>query len=189
MPQHTFDLNDICNIIDKELKPNTVSIGIDGAQHITGICVLRTTKTKLYVDAFYEINMKGTGKGNLHKQLPEYYAKFLDVKKSLPDYIDYFKTVIIEDCWFGSSVWTTKILAKYSVISFLTFHDWANHIPEPIQPVSIRARVGFKKDTKSKMTIKEQIQDWIEDKFELIIEDDNYADAFILALGGLISVK
>ena len=120
MTQHTLTLYEIYGILGKELKPNTVSLGIDQAQNNTGICLLRTDKTKLYVEDYWVIEMKGTGKGNLHNKLSEYLTQCRKVRKDLPK-IDspYKKLVIIEDCYFGLSVWVTKILAKYRSLFFI----------------------------------------------------------------------
>jgi DNA mismatch repair ATPase MutS len=48
----TLDINEACEILDKDLKENTVSLGIDVAQNNTGLCLLRTTKDKFYVEEF-----------------------------------------------------------------------------------------------------------------------------------------
>ena len=209
MTQHTLTLYEIYGILGKELKPNTVSLGIDQAQNNTGICLLRTDKTKLYVEDFWVIEMKGTGKGNLHNKLSEYLTQCRKVRKDLPK-IDspYKKLVIIEDCYFGLSVWVTKILAKYATVSYFVFKKWADKIPDPIQPVTARKKVGFSKDCgkyhyemvknrkdelkrkkiwdRKPLDLKEQIMNFIEDKFSLTIENTDSADGFILALSGLI---
>lgn len=208
MAQQILDISEICDILDKEVRPNTLSLGIDGAQKHTGICLLRTTKDKFYVEQFYGVDMKGVGKGNLHPKLIEYLHKCKEIRDSLPKYTGkYNKRVIIEDCYFGQSVWTTKVLAKYATVSFFVFRKWADEVPEPIQPVSARKRTGFEADAgqfhyelrtikgeqkrrkvwdRKPLDLKDQIIDFIDKKFDLEIEDDNLADAFILALAGLI---
>lgn len=209
MPQHEMPLFEVCDILNKEIRPNTVSLGIDGAQAHTGICLLRTTKDKFYVETFYGIDMKGVGKGNLHKKLPEYARECKIIREDLPKFGEYNKRVIIEDCYFGLSVWTTKILAKFATVTFFIFRKWTDEIPDPIQPLSARKKVGFNADSgtfhyeniivqktkklkrkkiwdRKPLPLKEQIMDYIENNFDLIIEDDNLSDAFILALSGLI---
>ena len=152
-----------------------------------GVCILVVSKRyKFYVDSFYGIELKSKPKSYLHKQLLAYYKKGMDICKDLPNYKTYNKIVIIEDCWMGFNPWTTKVLAKCAALSFLIFQNWADNIPIPISPVSARCKVGFKKDRKSKIKLKEQIQIWIENNFDLIIEDNNLADSFVLALVGLL---
>lgn len=187
MPQLILDLDEVCQIIDRELRTNTVCLGIDQAELHTGFCLIRTTQDKFFVEEFYGVELKSKPKQYMHKQLLEYQEKVVDILKDLSKYEDYKKRVIIEDCWMGFNPWTTKVLAKFAAISFLTFNKWADDIPIPIMPTSVRAKVGFKKNKNSKIKLKEQIQDWIIENFDLEIEDDNLSDAFILALAGLIS--
>jgi hypothetical protein len=208
MAQQDLTIAEVCGILEKEVRPNTLSLGIDGAQNHTGICLLRTTKTKLYVEEFWGIDMKGVGKGNLHPKLIDYLHRCKEVREDIPKFSgQYNKRVIIEDCYFGMSVWTTKVLAKYSTVSFFTFRKWADEVPEPIQPVSARKKVGFSADAgkyhyemrdykgkkkrrkiwdRKPLPLKEQIINWIDENFYLEIEDDNLSDAFILALSGLV---
>jgi len=203
----SFDLDEICSILDKEIRPNTMSLGVDGAQKKTGICLLRTTKTKFYVEGFYEIQMKGVGKGNLHKKLPEYLSYCKNVCADLPLWSKYDRRLIIEDCYYGMSIWTTKVLAKYAVVSFFAFKKWATDIPEPIQPITARKKVGFVADSgkfhyelrtvageqkrkkiwdRKPLPLKDQIINYVEENFNIELDSDDFADAFILALSGLI---
>jgi|GEM_PF-2862065 len=208
MAQLTLTIAEVCDILNKEIKTNTVCVGVDGATKHTGLCILRTTKDKFYVEDFYGIEMKGICKNNLHTKLIEYFQKFKDFRAELPDYDKkYDRKVIIEDCFFGLNVWTLKVLAKYATISFFTMFKWTHNIPEPIQPVSVRAKVGFSADTgafhfeqvmikgkkkrkkiwdRKPINLKQQIIDFIDKKFNLEITDDNLSDAFMLALSGLI---
>ncbi len=211
MAQLTLTLAEVCDILNKEIKPNMVCIGIDGATKHTGICILRTTKDKFYVEDFYGIELKGVCKNNLHRKLIEYVKQFRDFRDELPNYnSSYERKVIIEDCFFGLNVWTLKVLSKYSTLAFLTLYKWTHNIPEPIQPISARAKIGFTSDSgefhyeqkfvkgkkkrvkiwdRKPLDLKQQIINFIDRKFDLIIEDDNLADAFVLALYGLIEEK
>lgn len=181
-----MDIDEVEQILGKSIRTNTVSVGIDGAQKVTGICVIRTTKDKFYIDAFYDIKITGVGKGNMHTKLPEYAQKMKDIRNDLQAYKGFTKRVIIEDCWFGLNTWTLKVLAKYATVAFFVFRKWTQDIPDPIQPISARSRVGIKLDKKSKKKTKDQICDWVEDNFGLLIEDDNLADGFVLALNGVL---
>ena len=209
MTQQVLTLSEIYGILGKELKTNTVILGIDQAQNNTGLCLLRTTEDKLYVEDFWSIEMKGKGKGNLHKMLLHYKELCRNVRKDLPDVEDLYKRlVIIEDCYLGLSVWTTKVLSKYATVSYFVFRKWADNIPDPIQPLSVRKKVGFSQDCgkyhyemvknrngelkrkkiwdRKPLDLKEQIINFIENKFSLTVEDADLADAFMLALSGLV---
>jgi len=208
MAEKIIDISEVCDILNKEIRSNTLSLGIDGAQKRTGICLIRTTKNKLYVENFYSIDIKGVSKGKLHVKLIEYLQKCREIRKILPEFSKTLvKRLIIEDCYFGMSVWTTKVLAKYATVSFFIFNKWADEAPDPIQPTSVRKKIGFiadmgkfhyeniivKDELKRKkvwdrkpLKLKAQIINFVEDKFDLSIDDDNLADAFLLALSGLI---
>lgn len=208
MAQHVLTLAEVCGILNKEIRPNTLSLGIDGAQKHTGICLIRTTKDKFYVEDFWGIDMTGVGKGNLHPKLYDYLQLCKEVRADLPTFNqEYNKRVIIEDCHLALNPWTMKVLAKYAVVTFFTFRKWANEIPEPIQPLSVRKKVGFTADNgkyhyemrdvkgtlkrrkiwdRKPIPLKDQIINFVEDNFGLVVDDDNLADAFILALSGVI---
>ena len=87
------------------------------------------------------------------------------------------------------------------------FNKWANEAPDPIQPTSVRKKIGFVADMgkfhygeilvegelrrkkvwdRKPLELKKQIINFIENKFKLTIEDNNHADAFFLALSGVI---
>jgi len=192
------ELYDILNVIVVE---NTVSVGVDVAQNKTGVCILRTDTKKLYLDDFYLVDVKGNTKGNLHARLADYSKQVCIIAKKLSEVysVTLKRLVIIEDCWLGFSVWTTKVLAKFAAISFISFLNFTDNIPDPIGPLTARSGIGFKQD-KGEFTkngtkkiystkpahIKEQIKSFIYNKLCLTIEEDNLADAFVLALYGLI---
>jgi len=209
----SIDLDELCGILNVEIKKDWASLGVDVAQKKTGLCVLRTTGDKLYMDKLAVVNVKETGKGGLHAKLLDYYKQasaFVNEIQTEGLSAGSNKVVVIEDCWMGQSVWTTKVLAKFATMSFVAFLKWTKNIPDPIQPDVARRRVGFIQDrgefafqtysvegeTKRKkvwkrkpLEVKDQVKNFLEDKFDLTIEEDNMADAFILALAGLIDAE
>lgn len=180
----SFNIEDIEERIGKLICRNTSVIGVDIAKRNTGLCVLRTTKTKLQVCYFDKIQVKTQGK-IVHPCLDEFIREFKLFKLRLAKKFKKLDVMIIEDCWMGKNVWTLKMLSKYEVLFYVGFKKLAQDIPDPRQARSARAKVGFKKDTTSKLDVKKQIQQWIYDKFRLEIKDQDHADAFILALSGL----
>jgi Holliday junction resolvasome RuvABC endonuclease subunit len=188
----SLTIDELSDILDIELKKNCISLGFDVAERVSGIVILRTDNKNIYLDKNTIVEIKNKGKGNLHNNIAEFYAKLFQLLlefKNTYKINKEEKIVIIEDCWFGQSVWTTKVLSKFATVVFLVFKDWTNNIPDPIQPRSARSKVGFNTDKDSKLKIKEQIQNWLEDNLDITLEDDNEADAFILALCGLINEK
>ena len=177
-------LVEACEILDKEIIKNTVCLGVDVAQNKTGFCIIRTTDSLFLVEEFYGIELKK--KESLHKKILTYKSFCEDIRSDLPSFKNYTKVLVLEDCFFGQSIWTTKVLSKFETVNFLVLNSWADKVFEPVLPLRARKGVGFTKDKASKLPIKEQIQNWIEDKFYLEITDSDLSDAFILALFGLI---
>lgn len=211
MKRHAVDLEELSDAIGKEIRKDCIVLGLDVAQKRTGVCLLRTTRNKLYIEDLYTVDIKGTSKNNVHKKLVEYAKKLIKLReelkgKKLPE--TYSKILVLEDCWFGRSVWVTKTLARFETVAFLMLRKWADEVPDPIQPVAARKLVGFEQDrgefkydsykTKKGKTrrkrvwirkplgVKDQIKNFISDVIGLDVEDDNLADGIVLALVGVI---
>ena len=186
-----FNLDDIIDAVGSPLKKNTLSLGIDVAQIKTGICLLRTDDKFLYIEGLYILFAKKQ-KNTLHQMVDKYVHEADQIRDKVEK--DSGKTkqtkiLIIEDCWFGKSVWTTKILAKFAVIVYLVFKKWATVTPDPIQPTTARKRIGFKKDKEDSDDIKTQVRSYLSEKFDIEIADGDLADACVLALAGLITTE
>lgn len=186
-----FDIEDIIDSVGNPIKKNTLCLGIDVAEIKTGLCLLRTDDKKLYIEGLYVLNAKRK-KEALHEMVDKYVHEAVNIReqvnkdsKSGPK----SRILIIEDCWFGKSVWTLKILAKFAVVVYLVFKKWATATPDPIQPVTARKLVGFKKDKTDSDTVKEQVHNYLVDELDVEIDDEDLADAFVLALAGLVEVE
>ena len=197
--------------LNLKIRKNTVSLGIDVAEKNTGLCLLRTSSTDFYIEQFNKISIlkdKKKNKKTMHQAVSEFIKKGVLIRKSLKKYEKEKKIVILEDAFLGFSVWTTKILSKFEIIAYLLFKVWTKNIPDPIMAIKARSVVGFATDKgdyvyKNKLTgggrrkvfmrkpkpLKQQIKDWVQEKFNMTVEDDDLADAFILALNGLILDK
>jgi hypothetical protein len=201
-----FNLDDIIDVVGSPIKKNTMSLGIDVAQIKTGMCLLRTDDKFLYIEGLYTLIAKKQ-KNTLHQMVDKYVHEAVQIREQLEKDSGkekQTKILIIEDCWFGKSVWTTKILAKFAVIVYLVFKKWATVTPDPIQPTTARKRVGFKQDTgewhyqiladNSRKKVwdrkpddtKDQIYDYLAEELGVEIDDEDLADGFVLALAGLV---
>lgn len=181
---------DIEGEIDKDLKTDTICLGLDVAEYNTGVCLLRTDKEKLYIDYLGKIIVsKGRKKETIFNKIDEFekqtkkIIKELNLKKKKEN-----KILVIEDCWYNPSrgVGVLKTLARFETLAYQIFKKEFDKVLPFIQARSARTKIKFKKDKNSALSIKEQIQEYLEIKFDIIIEDDDIADAFVLALAGLI---
>jgi hypothetical protein len=184
-----FNLDDIIDVIGSPIKKNCLCLGIDVAQIKTGMCLLRTDEKFLYIEGMYILIAK-KDKNTLHQMVDKWVHEAIQLRGQVEkDSKDIKKHIlIIEDCWFSKSVWTTKILSKFAVLAYLVFRKWATEAPDPIQPVTARKRIGFKKDTKDSTDTKKQVYNYLAEEFDLEIEDNDLADAYVLALAGLVEV-
>lgn len=185
-----FDLDDIIDVVGSPIKKNAICLGIDVAQIKTGMCLLRTDEKSLYIEGLYTLIAKKQ-KNTLHQMVDKYVHEAVQIREQVDKDTGTGKQVrilIIEDCWFGKSVWTTKILAKFAVIVYLVFRKWAQEAPDPMQPSTARKRIGFKKDTKDTTDTKKQVQNYLADELDVEIEDPDLADGFVLALAGLVEM-
>lgn len=183
-----FDIEDVADVVGAPIKKNTLCLGIDVAQVKTGLCLLRTDDKFVYIEGLYTLIAKKQ-KNTLHQMVDKFIHEAVQIREQLekdskPEVKG--RILIIEDCWFGKSVWTTKILAKFAVIVYLVFKKWATASPDPIQPSTARKLVGFKKDKTDSDDVKTQVRNYLDDQFGLKIDDEDLADGFVLALSGLV---
>ena len=200
-----LDIETICDNIEVEIKKNTISLGFDVAQNKTGVCLLRTDNQYLYIEALECICIK-KGKKTLHQVIDEFESKAQELKLQIEKLKLKCsnKILMIEDCWFGKSVWTTKILAKFAVLVYIIFKHWATETPDPIQPITARniikfpedkGKFHFEEDDNGKkhkvwdikpLDVKKQVQNYLSDELDVDIQDAELSDGFVLAFAGLI---
>ncbi len=196
----SINIKEVEEIIEKKIRKNAVCFGFDVAEHFTGLCVLRTDNTKIYIDKLDKIETNP--KDDLVHRM-EFFINSLDKFKQDLKYKEY-KIISIEDCWFGRNVECLKHLARFSTLVWIVFRKYADYIFF-ILPNSARAQIKFnkvkqqeesnievKKFTKGKnkgkdkkIEIKELVGEYLTMTFGVTIEDNDEMDAFVLALCGL----
>lgn len=167
------------NKINKKLKTNTTALGFDVAKKHTGIAVLITLKSSIYIYKLYTINNE---KGNLTESF-EYFLGELNNFISSVKFKGH-KVFVIEDCFFGQNVTTLKALARFSALTWRELKHIADEIYF-LLPTPARKKIGFKKDKKIKTPAKRQVRNYINKLFRIEIKDENQTDAMALALAGL----
>ena len=180
-----WKISEIEEKIGKKLKRNTTTIGFDVAKKNTGIAVLITLSSTLYITKLHTIN---NAKGDLKKY--DSIAGMTYFIGELNNFISNTKTkgykiFIIEDCFFGKNANTLKILARFSALTWRELKHIADKIYFKLATTA-RSQVGFKKDKNSKKKSKIQVKDFVNNLFGLTLKDDNQTDAIVLALSGLI---
>lgn len=176
----------ICDIIQKDIYNNKISIGFDVSMHSTGIAILRTTEKYTVIEKLEKIITP--------KKIDE-----LSALDAFISQLDYFKNkisqeykinnCIIEDCFMGSNVRTLKCLARHSALVYDRFKSLADNI-EFILPTSVRNKINFKKSSKKVKgyTLKKELVQYVNEIFDIDIKnkDNDLTDALILALYGLL---
>jgi Holliday junction resolvasome RuvABC endonuclease subunit len=190
------------DLLKKIVKQNAISIGFDVAEENTGVCVLRTDKEYIYVEALHKIT---TNKKDDIKNRMEFFLGALEKFKQLLPKTGQWRIVAIEDCWFGRNVEVLKTLARFSALLWYSFRKECDYIFF-ILPNSARALIGFNKNTQleegtikpeikksgknkgqpKKVDIKLLVKDYIFQTFKVEIKDHDIADGFVLALAGLL---
>ncbi len=193
-------------IVGKKVRKSAVSYGFDVSEHATGVCVLRTDTSKIYIDLLTTIETNP--KDDLVRRMQNFLNSLEKLKQEL-QYKEYIITAI-EDCWLkvfpgGANVECLKHLARFSTLVWMSFKKDSNDIFF-ILPTSARAQIKFnkqdqinagnveiKKITKGKnkgklkkIDIKLLVIDYIKTAFGVEIKEDNQADGFVLALAGLL---
>lgn len=185
--QTKFEIEAISDSIGAEIKRDCFCLGVDVAQNKTGLCLLRADDKYVYIE-YLDVISLNKGKHTLHEMVDLYIEDALKKRTEIEKLTKakQEKLLIIEDCWFGFSVWTVKILAKFAVVVYLVFRKWATHTPDPMQAKTARKRIGFTQDKASKVPTKKQVHEYLEDELDVVIKDPDQADAFVLALAGLV---
>jgi len=189
---------DIEKLLGKKIKKNILSVGFDLAEYSTGVCFLRTSETELYVDKFQIIEISRSKELTIIDKLELYLKELFKLRKTIKK----INVSVIEDChlqYFGRkpNVWTVKILSRFETLVWAIFRKYTDYSYFK-QAQHARLSIGFKSRRKKKIektiknnrkkkeTVKLQVKNWLKKQFKLNIEKDDLADAFVLALNGLL---
>jgi Holliday junction resolvasome RuvABC endonuclease subunit len=188
-------------VVEKIIRKNAICIGWDVAEHYTGICILRTDDSKIYIEDLLKIET------NPKEDIIHRMEYFLNATEKIKQNLKYkgFKIISIEDCWFGKNPEGLKHLARFSTLVWMSFRKECDYIFF-ILPISARAQIKFNKNDQmaegnikpkiiskgknkgkpKKIDIKLLVQDYLKMAFGVLIEDSDKADGFVLALAGLL---
>jgi Holliday junction resolvasome RuvABC endonuclease subunit len=165
-----LNIEEVQNKLGLPIKRNSTSLGLDVASR-TGWCVIKSTSKTLDIDyGFIKIDSK------------DIYFKFSRFLQSMNDIIKKEYRVIIEDSFLGHlNPWTMKTLSKMEGIAYAIALQKEVEYVEFIMASSARKRVGVKGTCKKK-----EVYEWLKDTLNIDVQDEDAADAVILALYGVI---
>ena len=207
----TLDIKTIEKKLGKQVRQDAVAIGFDNAENLTGVCILRTDKEKIHLEHLQIItsNMKDD---HFHKA-DRYVDSLNKFKQNLTKYKQH-KILIVERCFFGRNVESLIHLAHFGILTYITLKDSINSYYY-FGATTARSIIGFnqkkqkskctikaktytrdtknkkgkilhRKGEKKKISCKELVHDYLKTDFEIIISQPDEADAFVLALAGLL---
>jgi len=168
-----LDLRDTEIKLMTNLKRNFSTVGFDIAGD-TGVCYAKTDTKFLYLD-WTLLSWETQGQGKL----------FTTIYKDFGTLIDKEDLVIIEDTHVRFNPAVALLLTRMG--AFCMAQCINKNIPfELIGPVSARSKVGINQRKIPKGKSKEYIKEWLQITLGVKMEENNVADAIILALCGLI---
>lgn len=197
-----LSIADIEKKTGKKVRKNCMVIGFDTAERHTGICILVVDSAEVSIKSLEKIN--SNPKEDTVNRMEYFISALMKFKQELPKKSEY-RIVIIEDTWFDKNPETLKHLTRFGTIVYLAFRKDCDYKCF-MAPSSARARVGFNKKTEIELSgikanvisrgknkgkekaidIKECIRAYLYRVFDLTIADDDEADAFVLALAGVL---
>jgi len=177
-----------------KLHSNKTSIGADTATYHTAFAIIKTTSSYVILEKTHKITVP-----NIPRKSKSKTKKALDNVDLFTEQLDRFKDelsqeykfdfVKIEDCFYGFSVFTTKLLSYNGILTYDRLKRIANNATL-INPTSARAKVKFKKSKKKLKShqLKKEIVEYVNKalSLELKISENDTADAIVLSLSGLV---
>jgi Holliday junction resolvasome RuvABC endonuclease subunit len=179
-------ISSIENLIGASIKRNNIAMGCDVSMHSTGISIIETKNHYLKI---VKIAKLITPKGMKVFDAIDLFTEQIEELKH--EIIKKYKidTNVIEDCFLKFNVQTLKSLARFEVLIYDRFKGITSY-SELKMPSSVRKKVNFKKSNNSIKgnQLKQEIVEYVNKlfKLELKLEDNDLADAILLALSGLV---
>jgi Holliday junction resolvasome RuvABC endonuclease subunit len=204
-------IKDIEKKLNKQVARNVYSVGFDVAEKFTGVCILRTDKDNIYTEHTQVIE---TTEKEDHFHRASHYIASLEKFKQILDKYKGYKILVIERCFFGRNVETLIHLAHFGILTYIilkkefdTYYYFG--------ATTARSLIGFnqkrqeekgnlkaevytrdtknkqgkilhKKGEKKKIECKSLVHDYLKTDFKVEIKNKDEADAFVLALAGLL---
>lgn len=197
-----FKIKDIENKLGKIIRKDCISVGFDVAEKFTGICILKTDKENIYIKNSQVIET--TEKEDHFHRADHYVASLEKFKQTLQKFKD-CKIMIIERCYYGKNVETLIHLAHFGILTYITLRkEFETYYY--FGATTARSIIGFNqkrqeekgnltphiltrgknKGKTKKIDCKSLVHDYLKTDFGIEFKSKDEADAFVLALAGLL---
>jgi len=197
--------------LKKTIRTNTISVGIDVAEHYTGVCILKTDDKEIIIE--HREVIETSAKEDHFTRADHYVSALEKFKQTLNKYKGY-KILVIERCYFGMNVETLIHLAHFGILTYITLKKNFDTYYY-FGATTARSIIGFnqkrqeetgtlkaevytrdtknaegeilhKKGDKKKLQCKDLVHNYLETDFKVSIKNKDEADGFVLALAGLL---
>lgn len=187
----------------KKIRRNSFSVGIDVAEKYTGICIVKSDNNWIYIE---NLSVITTSEKEDHFNRADHFVAALEKFKQTLSSAVGFKIVVIERCFYGKNVETLIHLAHFGILAYIilkrefdTYYYYGASTARSIIGFNqrrqealgnLQTRVitkGKNKGNFKKIDCKSLVHDYLNTDFNLIISNKDEADAYVLALAGLLS--
>lgn len=190
------------NKTKETIRKNVVSLGIDVAERFTGLCLLKTDSDKVEIR---DTRVIKTHAKDDHLHRADHYVSALEkYKQILSDYKQY-KIMVIESCYYGRNAQTLIHLAHFGILSYVTLKKGVDDY-HYMSVLRARSLIGFNQRKQQKITTlkphiisrgknkgktkkipcKDLVHDYLKTEFDLKFKSKDEADAWVLAMAGLL---
>jgi Holliday junction resolvasome RuvABC endonuclease subunit len=198
--------------LGKTIRQNAISVGIDVAENLTGLALLRTDKEYIYID-YTDVIASNLKEDHFHRA-DNFISSLEKFKQVLSKYNGY-KILCIERCFYGMGNPEVLIhLSHFGILAYATlkkeFDSW-----HYIGATTARSLIGFNqkkqeqngtvkptyytRDTKDakgklkhkkgeakKIDCKSLVHDYLKTDFGVEFESKDIADGWVLSMSGLL---
>jgi len=197
-----LSIKEIEKRLKKTIARNVYSVGFDTAEAFTGVCILRTDKENIYIENLQVIET--SNKEDHFNRADHFVAALEKFKQTLGKYKGY-KILVIERCFFGRNVETLIHLAHFGILTYIilkkefdTYYYFGATTARSIIGFNQKRQEslgnlkphiitkGKNKGKEKKIDCKSLVHDYLKTDFKVTFDSKDKADAFVLALAGLL---
>lgn len=197
-----FKIKDIEKKLGKSIRKNCISVGFDVAEKYTGICILKVDNEIIKIINTLVIE---TAEKEDHFHRADHYVFALEKFNQVLQKFKEKKIMVIERCYYGKNVETLIHLAHFGILTYITLRkEFETYYY--LGATTARSIIGFNqrrqeekgnlkphiitkgknKGQEKKIDCKSLVHDYLKTDFEVEFKSKDEADAFVLALSGLL---
>ena len=197
-----FKIKDIEKKLGKIIRRNCISVGFDVAEKYTGICILKVDNETIFIKHTQVIET--SDKDDHFHRADNYVFALEKLKQNIQKFKD-SKIMTIERCYYGRNVETLIHLAHFGILTYIILRKEFD-IYYYLGATTARSLIGFNqrrqeekgtlkiqtitrgknKGKIKKIDCKSLVHDYLKTDFGVEFKTKDEADAFVLALAGLL---